>query len=367
MSYSKERIEEFLTSVYKDYKEPCDIIINKILEQKKEYSKDDLFLRGCAAFYVLGSMEARENGKPEPNLDDYITDFMPIISNIISNSVAHSPKNFIMPNSKLINSIAKYGAAGYDEITATKVLPKYPDIKTTATLIFDENISLPKNFTQYDRAVFNAICSIYEAGNNAFTPTMVFRTMTGRTKEETIDPSNLTRVVNSIEKQRATLVKIDCSGEFEKRKDVPNIKSFDDNILPVRAATIIINGTETRGYAFRGKPLLYEYCGYTKQIITVPIHLLNTKTVKNTPEIIVIKEYLIRQIELLKHTQRNNNNILYDTIFSECGITTDNRTTLKRYRDYIKKLLEIWIEKDYIKAYKEYKRGAKIMGVEIKP
>ena len=368
MNYSEELLEDYIDSIYEDYKELCDAVIDEILKDKKSLTKTNSFVKACAVFYVLGNDEARRSGKAEANLGDYIEDYIPEIASLVEKAIARSPKNFVMPNHKIINALAKHGAAGYEEIAATKLLKKYPDIKTTATLIFDENINLPKNFTQYDRAVFNAVCSLYEAGNRSFTPTMVFRTMTGRTNEEFIKPSNIERVTKSIEKQRTALVKIDCKTEFEKRK-LPYLKNFDDYILPVKSATVVINGAEVKGYVFWGKPMLYEYCEATKQIITVPIHLLNTKSVKSTPEIIVIKEYLIRQIELLKNGYRDNNGILYETIFSECSIPfkENDRTVQKRYRDYIKKLLEEWKEKKHIKAYKEYKQGCKLVGVEIIP
>ena len=363
----EELLEEYINSIYEDYKELCDAVISEILKHKKSLDKDNKFVKACAVFYVLGNDEARLNNKAETDLKEYIDSFIPEITSLIENSIAHSPKSFVMPNHKVINAISKSGVEGYSEIeiAATKVLKKYPEIKTTATLIFDENINLPKNFNQYDRAVFNAVCSLYEAGNRSFTPTMVFRTMTGRTNEEFIKPSNLTRVIKSIEKQRTALVKIDCDSEFEKR-NLPRVKAFDDYILPIKSATIVINGTETKGYVFWGKPMLYEYCEATKQIITVPIHLLNTKTVKSTPEIIVIKEYLLREINNKKKNHRNNNKMRYDTIFSECGIEIADRTKEKRYRDYIKRLLEEWKTMDHIKAYKEYTQGRKIVGIEIK-
>lgn len=359
MTYSEEQFRE----IYNRYKELCDSVSVDILKLRKGFTKKEI--EDTALIYVLACAEATFQGKEPPKLEEYITEFLDVRKPILENLTAHSPTSFIMPNHKIVNAISKYGT--FEEIAATKVISKAPEIETKATLHFDDNITLPKNYTQYDRAVLNAICSLYNAGNKAFTPIMVFRSMTGRTNDETIEPSVLKAVTESIEKQRRAIVKIDGTEELTRRK-VPGVESltFDENILNLTAATIKVNGVKTKGYIFVNKPVLYRYCETTKQIITVPIQLLNTKSIKNTPDIIVIREYLLRQIELIKKGIRNNKKILYETVFEECGITVNNKTVAKRYRDYISRLLEAWIEKGYIKAYKEYKKGNKFMGVEIK-
>lgn len=103
------------------------------------------------------------------------------------------------------------------------------------------------------------------------------------------------------------------------------------------------------------------------QVITVKIDLLNTKkAISNTPDNIVIRAYIVKRIEEMKNSKNHlGNKILYDTIFEECQIDASNKVVKKRHRDAIKKILECFIEKDYIKAYTETKKGNTLDGVLI--
>ena len=371
MKYTAEQIDEFLDSLYEDYKEPCKRVIEKIIEEQKHLSKSDRLVKACAIFYVLAEQEAKTKGEPTPELKDYIQGFIPNISELLDTATvkAHNPKNYVMPNHKIVNAIVKFGGAGYDEIAATKVITKAPEIQTKATLQYDDgNIDLPKNYTQYDRAVLNAICSLHEAGNTHFTAMMVYRVMTGKAREIRVTPQTIAAVTRSIEKQRRAIVKINGTEELKRRK-IEGAESliFDEHILNLRKTQAVINGALVECYSILKTPILYEYCQYTRQIITVPLKLLDTKTVRNTPDVIAFKEYLLRQIELIKNSHRNNNKMLYATIFSECGVNATDKSVAKRYRGYINNLLSEWVAMGHIKAYKEYKQGNKITGVEIKP
>jgi hypothetical protein len=126
------------------------------------------------------------------------------------------------------------------------------------------------------------------------------------------------------------------------------------------------NGNEVWGLKINYEPILYTYNRIKNHILSIPLAILDTKTVNSTEEIIVIKEYLIKQIELLKNNHRHNALLRYDTIFKETGSNNNTgRTQTKRLRDGIKNLLKEWEEMKYIKTYKEKKQGNKNIGLEI--
>jgi hypothetical protein len=380
---TKKDFEDRKHIYFEDYGEELNEILRIIIKKRPEYASEKNLIEFFAIQYLEAVLYTKDANIEPPDIEAYISLYIPSASQLTFDAIetlaqingavtTQKLKNFVLPNHKLMHELVKKGEAGSGDVgvefSVENVMPAFPDIKTTATLIYDENVELPKNYTLYDRAVFNAICSLYEAGIKSFTPAMVFRAMTGRENTEAIreSNSNLKRIQASIERQRTALVKINCKDEFEKRK-LP-FKAFDENILMASGfGDIVVNGMLTKGYVLKYEPILYSYCKATTQVITVPIHLLNTKTVKNKPDVIVIKEYLIRQIELLKKGKRHNKKMLYETIFTECGISFESkdRTEQKRDRDCIKKILEEWKEKQYIKAYREYTQGRKVMGVEI--
>ena len=63
----------------------------------------------------------------------------------------------------------------------------------------------------------------------------------------------------------------------------------------------------------------------------------------------------------------NNYNIRYSTILAEIGVDSGNlsRTQLNRKRDTVKKILDHFKSKGFIKDYKDYYSGRSIEGVEI--
>lgn len=365
---AEEIKKRIIDDIYEKYKDECDAIIEGKLSEHKDLVRDTDLFKLVAVFHYLDRDEAKINGRPPLELEQIIKDFNLRGDSLKPDSIkTHIPKNYVMPNHKIVNAIAKYGADGYDEIAVTNVIPKEPEIKTKVTLQFDDNIELPKNYTQYDRAVFGAICSLYEEGTTHFTPSMVYRVMTGKTGDLKVTPQTISAVTRSIEKQLVLRVSIDATEELRKRKiDDSGYYKKRTYILPLEYDDYLINNTKVKGYRLISPPRIYEFCKLTRQIVTVPLKLLNTKSVRSTPEIIVIKEYLVRQIELIKNNYRNNSKMLYETIFTECGINTTHKTTEQRYRTYISKILSEWVDMEYIKSHKEYKKGNKVVGIEIK-
>ena len=392
MKYDKKRIDEFFEITYEKYKDELEpffkgldnslLIQSKLpipeekTEQIKEQTEElEKYVKMSKEAILLAFLMRDEeilNGHTPKDIKEYVKEFIsnsPMLFGQPASIKTHIPKNLVMPNHKVMASLPVMGADGEFDINLAKIIPKDPDIKTRVSLSFDfdEKVDLPKNYTQYDRAVFNAICSIYEEGTTHFTPSMVYRVMTGKTKDLKITPQTISAVTRSIEKQRKSTVKIDGTAELKKRK-IENAEelTFDSNILNLDKVTAVVNGAKTECYCFLRSPMLYDYCKCTRQIITVPLKLLDTKSVRNTSDIIVIKEYLLRQIELIKKGYRNNSKMLYDTVFKECGISITDRSVTKRYRGYIEKLLQEWVEMKHIKAYNEHKQGNKVVGIEVK-
>lgn len=60
-----------------------------------------------------------------------------------------------------------------------------------------------------------------------------------------------------------------------------------------------------------------------------------------------------------------SHNILFNSVFDFAGITTDDATQLKRYRDFCFICLENWKQKNFIKDYKKTKKGRTIAGIKI--
>lgn len=277
------------------------------------------------------------------------------------------PNNHIIPNTKINNFLNKIVGNGNVEVN---VGGNKKEILTIINIDYEnKDITLPKSFTAYDRTVLNACISLFEASNECFTVDMVYRCMNGLTDKEKPTPQQKGAITKSLDKMRKLFCHIDFTAEAKARKNDTTKAELESYILNADKVTLEAGGNEVVGYKFNAKPVLYGYAQYSKQIISIPIGLLNTKkALSSTDEVIVIREYLIRRIETMKNTKGKSNKILFDSIFQEIELdNNDNsyKTKSKRTRDSIKKILDYWKTEKYIKDYNEYKDGRSFKGIEI--
>lgn len=277
------------------------------------------------------------------------------------------PTKYIIPNNKLANKMTE---VPYDEPFLLEVNSE-KKVKNPVSINYDdENIKIfdkNKRFTPYDRTVHNAVCSIYEAGSDHFTPDRVYRVMNGIDDSQYVSPQARGAITRSLDKMRRTYAKVDYSNEAQAyRQDIEHA-TFEDHILSAKKVTLSAGGKEVIGYKLNGgKPLLYEYAQFTKQVLTVPIELLNTKDViKSTPEVIVIREYLIRRIEVMKENQSTSNKILFEKIFNEIDHPEPTADKARKVRNNVEKLLTKFKKEGYIKDFKFYKSGRSFKGIDI--
>ncbi|MBM7650540.1 hypothetical protein JOC78_003537, partial [Bacillus ectoiniformans] len=233
------------------------------------------------------------------------------------------PQKYVIPNNKLANKLpyeVPYNEPFYLEVNKDKHILNWVAINSGYE---DENIQIydkAKRFDTYDRSVHNAVCSIFEAGNTNFTPDQVHRCMNGLDKSEYVSPQAVEAVTKSIDKSRKIYAKVDYSAEAKAYKKDVNSCIIEDYILPAKKITLEAGGHKVTGYKLNSKPLLYEYAQFTKQVITVPSQLLNTKDViRNTPDVIVIREFLIRRIEVMKNDSKHGNKIAFEKVYAEIG------------------------------------------------
>jgi hypothetical protein len=196
---------------------------------------------------------------------------------------------------------------------------------------------------------------------------MVYRAVNGMTENEKVSPQSLEAVRNSLDKSRFMRLKVDFTEEAKARNLDIDKAEIDSNLLEARVITVEAGGNKVDAYKIHETPVLYEYSQRTRQIVSVPLKLLDTKeAMRNTEEMIPVKEYLIRRIEVMKRAKNMSNKIVYDTIFEEVGIIITDKKQKQRIRGYIQSILSLWQARDnYIKDFKEYKVGNSTKGIEI--
>jgi len=227
--------------------------------------------------------------------------------------------------------------------------------------------------TGYDKAVYNTLSTLWNAGNSHVTPHEILRHMNGRAASKGYSKSQIDRVNNSIRKMMGTILYLDMSDDMQKT----GFRINDDRVAGCKIETQLLQATRcelrtetgrtVEGWNIDREPIMYTYNKAKRQIVTVPIGLLDTSAaVSNTEDVIAIREYLLLQIENMRTKHRHNNVIRYDTLYSETGIMKPTgRVAQGRQRDQIKAMLDLWKQRGYISGYADQREGSRIIGVQV--
>lgn len=326
---------------------------------------------------------------------------------------AGTPKYYTSPNTVLANALQAndgkgevIGAGPLDLPVMNIGKPGEVTIYVNASLDNMEGVKITgKPYTEYDRAVHDAVVSLYIDSQKkgrmpVMTPDMVYRTMTHKTATEYVSQQQRDAVIKSIDKMRRNIsVYADASDEFRRRGITINgkpVEKFvrDGFLLPAERLQVKAGGESVDAYIIRGTPLLLDYAMLTGQLITVKGNMLDIREVEdnkvtdislpNTENRIAIKSYLLRRVEAMrsdeqkaaasayryekKRTAENSlppkpvasfrkqsRTILLEKVFEAAGIT--HRNTITRSRNYICQILDYWKASGCITGYELRKSG----------
>lgn len=294
------------------------------------------------------------------------------------------PQKHVIPNSKLSNSLVKDDLIGTGE-TWLDVGNKKSDITTRVILSYEgDNVTFSgrQPYTEYDRQVYDGVCSLYEYGDEChiFTAAQAYRAMVNDTDTDTPSPQQIGAVTKSLDKMRFIRARIDCTEELTRRKlslDGEQITGgkIDTYLLALEKVEVLTGTQKVAAYKMIKKPILYEYSQHTGQVITTEAALLDIRDktgarISNTERRIAVKGYLLRRVAVMKGKQgkKQSHNILYESLYSDAcpDMNTDDKKEKRRIRQYVQDVLEHFKREHYIKGYEEYRTGRAITGVEIR-
>ena len=324
-----------------------------------------------------------------------------------------TPKYYTSPNTTLANALQAIDGkpevigAGPTDLPVMNIgKPGEVTIYVNASLDNMEGIKITgKPYTEYDRAVHDAVVSLFidcqkKGQMPVMTPDMVYRTMTHKTATEYVSQQQRDAVIQSIDKMRRNIsVYADASAEFRRRGITMNgkpVEKFvrDGSLLPAERLQVKAGGESVDAFVIKGTPLLLDYAMLTGQLITVKGNMLDIREVEdnkvtdislpNNENRIAIKSYLLRRVECMRSDEqkaakaavsyekkRTSENslppkpvasfrkhgriILLEKVFEAAGIT--HRNTKTRSRNYICQILDYWKASGYITGYELRKSG----------
>lgn len=212
-------------------------------------------------------------------------------------------KSIYMNNTKIANELRKYhNRIGTENLI--NVGGKGRPLKI--------NYRIDTDLTPFDYMTADTICTIYDNEYTTFSLGHVLRVMSGDEKQ-TLTKERKYALERSIQRLSETYLEIDCRKELKAR----GINWENDGRIKGIFLPLSQKGKCT--YEITGRIPLYEYAKINDQKIYFPPELLRIPSditgvrMSNTEELLLIKYYLIRRLELMRHTgnSMNERRIIY--------------------------------------------------------
>ena len=220
----------------------------------------------------------------------------------------------------------------------------------------------------YNRAIHDAVISLYDAGNTHFTPDMVYHFLNGNSRNDKAPEGFRKSLDEALTKLMRTIITIDAGEEAEAF----NLKDFQYKgyVLPLTYTRATINGQECECWKILDRPPLLALAERKSQINRGAANLLDTG-LNVTPDNVVITHYLLEQIITMQNDHSDRNNIiLYDTLYEYLGIDAPTKATRRKIQERIRKkvkcILDAWVKAGFISGYGEQVDRRKITGLYIR-
>ncbi len=311
------------------------------------------------------------------------------------------PDRYIAPNNTLINAMTTKNLinAGARDLTVSQEKGI-----TSYVMVLDTNDPQadPYKLTNFERIVFNAICSIYQQATQdgynkiVVTPTSIYKAMPGGSEKPT--PKMIEQITAVIEKVQAIDITLDATRElaaYKRIEDGEKLYTKERMVLAKQYIYVRRNKKETIGWEILSKPALLDYAEKSGEIISVPAKVIQIPTANGAKKISInekrreLWDYYTRRVAVIKKAHqravremryaRNKGKtaeqimvehgkspvILYETAFHAVNITSTNRAGLKDYKDFSKFLMASWVDNGYIDGYQELKQGNAYKGIKI--
>ena len=240
---------------------------------------------------------------------------------------------------------------------------------TIDTTELQKHITFSKDtmLNPYNRAVHDAVISLFCDDTAYFTTDMLYRLMNGYSTTHEAPDGARQDIDDALTKLMYTGIKIDAQNEA-KAFGIQEF-TYKGYVLPLTYTRAKINGVECECWHILEKPPLLALAERKKQLNTCDVKLLDTG-LNFTPENITLTNYLLEQILTMQNEESNRNStILYDTVYEYLGIDAPTEATLRAkkrdIRNKVKAILDAWIQSDFIKSYGEFLEGKKIKGVHV--
>lgn len=248
---------------------------------------------------------------------------------------------------------------------------KHGKIRSTFQIFNENGYTLLLALDEFDRAVLAVCISEWDAGNRYITIPMIQRGLTGKIGKHDFKVylDQETAIKQSIDKLMATQYDPDIVDAFEKLNytDENGVveKISKSPILPCQRVEKFVNGQKVDDIVhFLCESPLHKVADLKNQILRYDVELLDVPNLRNTPLVIMLKNYTMRRVVECKQ-HKMTPTVTIDDIFSKCRITDAAKSTKSNARDTLEKLFAHLQSKGFIKSYQWNKKHTKIYSISF--
>ena len=316
-----------------------------------------------------------------------------------------SPPTLYSPKDKVSNKLWT-NSFNCNEDTAIITIRKSEEFGCIVRLNYDkifadEHVITGANFSDFDRALYDAVVTLMVAGNNIFSNTALWRVITQNPDAKLTDSARL-KIVKSMFHVGNFLISIVT--DYSKKADVWADFNSDSTQRPFKSErkfykklqaiyggrllefrwiaersitiTRTVDGQEIierkdipEIWQFIAPPILYQYAADKEQVASIAMTLLNTSdktdnkpALKRGTHTDELANFLVREIDTMKKKPNYSKIIVLDRIYSIDGINevqTDTNSVnkkKKKTRDKINIILSRFKENRLIQGHKFHKK-----------
>ena len=294
------------------------------------------------------------------------------------------PRQYISPNTKASNRLfARENERYYEGIRqlAVEGTRSKKDISVSLFVKYDEHIdagirlSMPHESSMlisFDRIIHDAIVSQIMNGNRDISTNMIFQVISGnsdgKASANPVSKSLSKAISDSITRLFLSWVEIDATEQakaygFDKGR-------YSGHLLTGSITEASLNGNITTCAHIAELPILYKYANDCGQVIRYDVKLLDVPALENSPEWIVLKTYLLQQVQIMTRNKNYSRTICFETLHELLDVQAPSEAALrmkkKQIRDNVIKCLDFWTAQKLIRGYKLNKHGKSYVSVTLR-
>ena len=230
----------------------------------------------------------------------------------------------------------------------------------------------PDSFT---REVFYFGVSAYEQNYQTISFSMAFDGLTGGTEKRGVRKEQYEILRAAFKKLNGIQVTIDIKAllnAFPKYRQnyKGKLTKISGSLLPCRFLEGDVNGQKTAVVELLAESPLMIVAKIKQQLLSYDTAPLAIVKQNNTPQVITLKNYLLRRIHLMKSVKRKsglNNSILFKTIYEQCGLADASDSSKRNARKEIEDILDKFKAEGVIQNFEIEKQDGAYRAIKITP